>query len=54
MKVTVILVVIGTLSTGTRGLGHKLTSRDHPDYSVIKISQNSEKSPEDLRMFAVP
>ena len=26
--------------------------RDHPDYSIIKISQNTEKSPGDIRRLA--
>ena len=29
------------------------TSGDHPDYSIIKISQNTEKSPLDLKRLAV-
>ena len=54
MKVTVIPVVIsalGTVSkklvqgTGTRGLGNKRTSGDHPNYSIIEIDQNTEESP---------
>ena len=31
-------------------LGNKRMNRDHPDYSIIKISQNTEKSPGDLRL----
>ena len=59
MKVTVILIVIGTLGiilkrigevTGT--LGNKRTSGDHPDH-IIKIGLNTEKSPGDLRRLAV-
>ena len=37
----------------TGKLGNKRTSRDHPDYSVIKIRQNTEKSPGGLRRLAV-
>ena len=33
---------------GTGGLGNKRTSGDHPNYGIIKISQNTEKSPGDL------
>ena len=33
----------------TRRLKNQRTSGDHPDYSIIKIGQNTEKSPEDLR-----
>ena len=52
MKVAVILIVIGALSTVTKGLvqglGNQRTSGDHPNYSIIEISQNTEKSPGDL------
>ena len=34
-------------------LRNKWTSRNHPDYSIIKIGQNTEKSPGDLRRLAV-
>ena len=37
----------------TGRLRNKRTSRDHPDYSIIKIGQNTEKNPGDLRRFAV-
>ena len=37
----------------TGRLGNKRTSRDHPDYSIIKIDQNIEKSSGDLRKLAV-
>ena len=30
-----------------------IISGDHPDYSIIKISQNTEKSPGNLRRLAV-
>ena len=39
---------IGTMSGG---LGNK-RSGDHPNYSIIEISQNTEKSPGDLRKLA--
>ena len=32
----------------TRIFRNQRTSRDHPDYSIIKISQNTENSPGDL------
>ena len=35
------------------GLGNKRTSRDHPNYNIIENSQNTEKSPRDLRGLAV-
>ena len=31
------------------GLGNKRTSGDHPNYSIVAINQNTEKSPGDLR-----
>ena len=34
-------------------LGNKRASRDHPDFNIIKIGQNTEKSPGDLRKHAV-
>ncbi len=36
----------------TGRFGNKRTSGDHPNYSVIKIGQNTKKSPGDLRRFA--
>ena len=35
------------IGTGTGGLGNKRTNRDHPNYSIVKINQNPEKSPGD-------
>ena len=29
------------------------TSGDHPNYSIVEIGQNTEKSPGDLRRLAV-
>ena len=37
----------------TRRYGNKRTSRENPNYSIIKINQNSEKSLGDLRKLAV-
>ena len=36
----------------TRELGNKGTKEDHPNYSIIKIGQNTEKCPGDLRRLA--
>ena len=36
----------------TRRIGNKNTSGNHPNYSTVKIGQNTEKSPEDLRRLA--
>ena len=46
-------VIAKRISKETGGLGNKRTIRDHPDTSTIKISQNTEKSPGDLRRLAV-
>ena len=40
------------IGTGSGRLRNKRTNRDHPNYCVIEIGQNTEKSPGDLR-FAV-
>ena len=37
----------------TERLGNKRMSRGHPNYNIIKIDQNTEKSPVDLRKLAV-
>ena len=59
MKVTFIPIVIGALSTVTkglikriRGLRNNRTSEDHQKY-IIEIGQNTEKSPRDLRRLVV-
>ena len=38
---------------GTRRLRNYRLRRDHPDYSIIKIDQNTEKSLGDMRRLAV-
>ena len=38
---------------GTRKLRNQRTSGDHSNYDIIKIDQNTEKSPGDLRRLAV-
>ena len=35
---------------GTGGLGNKRTSRDHPNYYIIKNGQNTEKNTGDLKL----
>ena len=55
MKLKVIRIVINALSTvtkGTGGLGNRRTSGDLPNYYIIEIGQNTEKSPGDLRRLA--
>ena len=39
--------------TETGGLGNKRTSGDHRNCTIIKICQNIEKSPGDVRRIAV-
>ena len=34
--------------------GNKRTSVDHPNYNIIEINQNTEKSPGDMTKLAVP
>ena len=50
-------ISIGTIPAGlVKGFGrlrNKRIKRDHPDYSVFKIGQNTEKSPWDLRRLAL-
>ena len=41
------------IDSGTGGLGNKRTSEDHPNYSIVEISQKTEKSPRDMRRLAV-
>ena len=60
MKVTVIPIVISVLGTVTKGLlrrleglGNKRSNEDHPNCNIIKIGQNTEKSPGDLKILAV-
>ena len=60
MRVTVIPNVIGELRTITKKLGkgtvrieNQRKKRDLLYYSIIKIGQNTVKSPRDLRRLAV-
>ena len=41
------------ITKGTGGLGNWQKGGDHPNDSIIKNGQNTEKSPEDLRRLAV-
>ena len=36
-----------------RGLANKRTSRDHLNYGIVEIKQNTEKSPGELKRLAV-
>ena len=60
MRVTVILVVIGALRTvpkdvqkSTGRVGNLRMIQDYPDYGIVEIDKNTEKSPGDLRRLAV-
>ena len=41
------------LDKGVGRVGNLRTSRDHVNYSIVEIGQNTEKSPGDLRRHAV-
>ena len=56
MKVTIMPIVIGAFVTVTKGtgtLGGRRTSGDQPNYNIIEIGQNTEKSLGDLRRLAI-
>ena len=58
MKLTVIPILIGALwyshqKNWTRGRGNNRTSRDHPNYGITEIGQNTEKGPGELKRFVV-
>ena len=59
MKVTVTPTVIGALGTVIKQLVKRPEDlqmegrRDHPNYIIIKIDQNTEKCPGDLKRLAV-
>ena len=36
------------IGSGTGGLGNKKTCEDHPNYYIVEIGQNTEKSSGDL------
>ena len=55
-KVTLIPTVIdafGKISKRTGRVGNKRTNGDHQIYSIFRISENTEKSPEDLKGLAI-
>ena len=41
------------IGKGTGRLGNKKTGWNYPDNNIIKISQNTDKSPKDLRRIDV-
>ena len=40
------------LGKGILRLGNKWTSGNHPVYCIVKIGQNTEKTPQDLKRLA--
>ena len=58
MEATIIPIVIGALGTFTKGLVQGLYELDEscgdcPNYSIVEIDHNTEKSPVNLRRLAV-
>ena len=57
MKVTVLPIAVRALGTVTKELIKKRedleVSGDNPNYSIVEIGQNTEKSPGDLKRFAI-
>ena len=60
MNVIIIPIVIGALGTITKRidtktgrLGNKRMSGNHPNYRTVETSENTEKSPRELRILAV-
>ena len=60
MRMTVIPIVIGALGKvskelgkGRERVGNRRTNPDHPNYGIVEISQNTEKSPGDQKRIAV-
>ena len=37
--------VLGTIPKGAGRVGNRRTNQDHPNYSIVKIGQNTEKNP---------
>ena len=46
--IPIIIGTLGTMPRGTGRLGGKKKSGDDQDYSIIKISQNTERGPGDV------
>ena len=41
------------LSKRVGGVGNQRKSQNHPNYSIVEVSQDTENSPGDLRRFAI-
>ena len=60
MSVTVILIILNALGTipkdmekNPEGIGNRRKNQNHPNCSIVEIGYNTEKSPGNLRRFAV-
>ena len=61
MSVSVVTIVPGALGTVPSGkgvkearrVGNRGTNRNRPNYSIVKMDQNTEKSHRDLRKLAI-
>ena len=56
MRVTMAPIVVSALGMVFEGLERgleQLDNRFHPDYSIVEIGQNTDKSPGDLKWLAV-
>ena len=51
---TVVAIVISAFGIIPKRLGNKRTTCNHPDCSIIKICENTEKIPGDLRRLVCP
>ena len=60
MRLIVIPILICTLGTSPKVLekngrvGNRRTNRDHPNYNIVEIGQNTEKNPGDFWRCLVP
>ena len=53
LKGIIMMMIIIVIGKGTGRVENRKTNRDRPNYSIVKIGQNTEKSPGDLRRLAV-
>ena len=59
LRVPVKVIMVGVLGTVPKGFDERLEkleikekNRNHPDYSIVEIGQNTRMSPGDLRKIA--
>ena len=48
-----LVMVLKNFEKGTGRVGNHSTNRDHLNYCMVEISQNTEKGPGDMRRIAV-